>query len=313
MRQFLFVLIALLFALGVWGYELPIGVQRMFDYQLTLAQSLSFAVAVLAGIITFASPCGFVVLPMFFSYLFSERRQAVQMTIMFSLGLIAAFVLFGVIAGFAGEVFNPYKEYAAVISGILLIALGVMSALNVGFSFFSHQARPTRHTSHTGMFALGALFAVGWTPCVGPVLGGIFILSANAASLGQSMLLFAGYALGVAIPLVSAAYLSDRFDVAKFMTGRALHARVLGHSVYTTTYNLISGVILVIVGVIMVTGKGTGFFMNTIPQYVPWTMEWFVAANDVLLQSAVLRSPVVLVPLLVVLCAGVVFAIRRSQ
>ena len=264
--------------------------QKLFEHQQQLAQSITLLAAFLAGIIIFTSPCGFVILPAFFSYLFKERQRAVRMTAMFSLGLSLAFVIFGIIAGIVGEVFNPYKTFFAGLSGIALVAFGIMLFFNIGFSFLDFKIRHKPNDGYWSVFLLGFMLAAGWTPCVGPVLGGIFVLAANSASMLKSTLLFASYALGVSIPLLLASYFSDRYDFSKYFVSKCRTLTFFGKKIYTHTYNMIAGVVLIIIGAIMFVGKGTGFFMDTIPQYLPWTMEWFVAANQKLIDAGLLKS-----------------------
>ncbi|MBI4017282.1 MAG: cytochrome c biogenesis protein CcdA [Candidatus Aenigmarchaeota archaeon] len=285
---FLFVLTAV----AASAFEFPQNVQKLFDYQQQLAQSVTFIIAFLAGIITFTSPCGFVILPTFFSYLFKERQRALRMTAMFSAGLSLAFVLMGIIAGIVGEVFNPYKTFFASISGIILTVFGVMMIFNKGFSIFDFKVRHKPNDGYLSVFLLGFLLAVGWTPCVGPVLGSIFVLSANSTSILKSTLLFASYALGVSVPLMLISYFSDKYDLAKFFTTTHRSFSFFGKKIHTHAYNIAAGLILIMIGIIMFIGKGTGFFMDTIPQYLPWTMEWFVAANQKLIEAGLFKSTV---------------------
>lgn len=289
MRKICLVLF-LLTVTAISAFEFPQNVQKLFDYQQQLAQSVTFLVAFLAGIITFTSPCGFVILPTFFSYLFKERQRALRMTAMFSLGLTVAFVLVGIIAGIVGEVFNPYKTVFATLSGILLIAFGIMLFFNIGFSFLDFKVKHKPNDGYWSVFLLGFLLAVAWTPCVGPVLGSIFVLAANTTSVLKSTLLFASYALGVTFPLMVASYFSDRYDLAKVFVSKHRSFEFFGKKIHTHTYNVVAGVVLIIIGSITFTGKGTGFFMDTIPQYLPWTMEWFVAANQALVESTFFTS-----------------------
>ena len=100
-------------ATTVAAIELPPGLIKMQEYQQNLALSITFLIAFIGGIISFTSPCGFVVLPTFFAYLFKERKRALFMTATFALGMTLAFVLFGLVAGAMGDFFNVYKEFFA--------------------------------------------------------------------------------------------------------------------------------------------------------------------------------------------------------
>ncbi len=274
---------------SAYALEIPIGVQRMIDYQKQMALSITFLIAFIGGILTFTSPCGFVVIPTFISYLFKERKRAMFMTVVFSLGMTLAFVLFGLIAGMLGNFFNIYKEIFAMISGLILIIFGIMMIFNKGFSIFDFKIKHNTNNSW-GVFFLGFFFAVGWTPCVGPILGGIIVLAAGTASMIKGALLFGFYALGVSLPLMIVALLSDKYDVAKWFTSKHINFSLLGKKVRTHIYGIIGGILLIIIGFIMFFGKGTSFFMNQIPQYLPWTMDLFTNVNENLVESSFFTS-----------------------
>lgn len=286
--------LALLFLLlltipAAFALELPIGVQKLLEYQQHIALSVTFLIAFIGGLLTFTSPCGFVVVPTFFSYVFKERQRATFMTAIFSLGMTTAFVIFGIVAGLMGNFFNHYKEFFAMLSGIALVIFGSMLVLNQGFSIFDFRIKhKPNHSWET--FILGFLFATGWTPCVGPILGGIIILAAGVGSALKGALLFGAYSLGVALPLMIVSYFSDKYDVSTWFTSRHVQFNLFGITVNTHLYGIIGGVLLIIIGLIMFFGKGTSFFMETIPIYVPWTMNFFSAANEYLVESSVFTS-----------------------
>ena len=119
--------------------ELPIGLQRLKQYQQQLASSITFLLAFFAGLISMTSPCGIALLPTFFAVAFKDRKKAVLMTSAFSLGLLIAFTIFGLIAGFLGNFFNTYKLTFAAVSGFILIFFGILLFLNVGFTIFNFK------------------------------------------------------------------------------------------------------------------------------------------------------------------------------
>ncbi len=287
----LFALISVLLA-AVVAAELPIGVQKVIEHERKIALSVTFFIAFIAGVLTFTSPCGFVVLPMFFSYLFKERKRAVWMTTAFIIGMVIAFATFGIIAGFVGDFFNSYKRQFAFLSGFVLLFFGALLFLNKGFSFFNFKVNHIQKKSFFSILALGFFFAVGWTPCVGPILGGILFLAANVGTVLSAAFLLIFYSLGVGFPLVIVAYFSDKFDWAnaRWLTGKTLELSLFGKRIITHTYNIIGGVLLIIIGIIMIAYKGTTFFTETIPNYLPWTMNWFVDANYALLNSKLVTS-----------------------
>ena len=284
LKKTLYLILSLVLLTSVFALELPPGVQKLYEYQNQIALSITFLIAFIGGILTFTSPCGFVVLPTFFSYLFKERKRAMFMTAIFSLGMMLAFIIFGVIAGLLGNFFNDYKSFFAMLSGILLVFFGIMLIFNKGFSFFDFRVKHKPNHSW-GVFFLGFFFAVGWTPCVGPILGGIIVLATGVGSVFKAALLFGVYALGVALPLMIVSYFSDKYDVAKWFTSRHIELSLLGKKIHTHLYGIIGGMLLIVIGLIMFFGKGTGFFMDKIPQYLPWTMDMFTNINEKLVES----------------------------
>src|SRR3989338_6366696 len=133
--------------------ELPIGLQRLKQYEQQLASSITFLLAFFAGLISMTSPCGIAL-----------------MTTAFSLGLLIAFTIFGLIAGFLGNFFNNYKLTFAVVSGFILVFFGILLFLNMGFTIFNFKLDYRKQESFFSVAALGFFFGVGWTPCVGHIL-----------------------------------------------------------------------------------------------------------------------------------------------
>src|ERR1041385_56588 len=282
-------LVVILSSLSAFALDLPPGVLKIIEYQKELALSVTFLIAFIGGIITFSSPCGFVVIPTFFSYVFKERKRALFMTAFFALGMTTAFMIFGVIAGLVGNFFNIYKEFFAMLSGLMLITFGVLFALGKGFSFVEFKMKDKPRDAW-GTFVHGFFFAIGWSPCVGPILAGMILLAAKLGSVFKSALLFVAYALGVSVPLLFVAFLSDRFDVAKYFTSKQVTFSIFGKKIYTHVYGIVGGLLLIGIGLIMLFEKGTSIFMETIPQYVPWTMEGFTRMNEALVESGTLNG-----------------------
>jgi cytochrome c biogenesis protein CcdA len=272
--------------------QFPPGVLKILQYREQLAASITFLIAFIAGIISFTSPCGFVLLPTFFSFLFKERKRAVLMTAFFCAGLILAFTTLGLSAAILGVFINEFKKPFAVVSGFIFIAFGIMTLLNKGFTWFQFKLDHHKAKSAFTMTLFGFFFALGWTPCVGPVLGGILLLAANAGTVltGTAYLVF--YALGVSLPLLLVAMLSDKFDLAhkKWIQGKVITFKLFGKEIVTHTYNIASAIILIFIGVIMIWWQGTTFFEIYVPRLIPWSMDFFYIANDSLTAGGFLSS-----------------------
>ncbi len=288
-KLLLFIIALILVSVAAAELQFPPGAQKVLEYEKQVGLAVTFLIAFIGGILTFTSPCGFAVLPTFFAYLFKERKRAMFMTATFSLGMTAAFIIFGIIAGLVGNFFNQYKEFFSMISGALLVLFGVMLILNKGFSLFDFKVKH-KPNHGWGVFFLGFFFAVGWSPCVGPILAGVIVLSSTAGSVFKSVLLFAVYSLGVALPLLIVSYFSDKYDVAKWFTSRHIEFKIFGKKIYTHLYGIIGGIMLIILGLIMLWDKGTRIFMKEIPNYLPWSMTYFTDMNERLVQSTFFTS-----------------------
>ena len=307
-KKILLVLILMLLLIGIaFAQQLPIGLQKLKQHEQQLASSITFLLAFFAGLISMTSPCGIALLPTFFSVAFKDRKKAVLMTSAFSLGLLIAFTIFGLMAGFLGNFFNIYKLTFAVISGYVLILFGILLFFNIGFTIFNFKLDYKKGQSFFSVATLGFFFGVGWTPCVGPILVGILVLAANSATVlnGTLMLLF--YGIGLAAPLILLAYFSDKCDWAnsKFLRGKTIEFNLFNKKIITHIYNIIGGILLLIIGILMVIFQGTFFFQSELPKYVPWSMSFWGYLNEMALESKIFTSTIgnilgVIIALLVV-------------
>lgn len=288
------IIAALVFSIGIANaqLDLPPGLLKLKQYEQELASSITFLLAFFAGIITMTSPCGIALLPTYFSFAFKDRKKSVLMTAAFSMGLLAAFVIFGVVAGILGNFFNEYKLALAVISGYILIFFAVLLFFNLGFSIFSFKLDYGKRKSFFSVALLGFFFGVGWTPCAGPILVGILLLAANSATMlnGTLMLLF--YGIGIVAPLMLLSYFSDRHNWAdsRLLRGKEIQFSIFGKKIITHTYNLTGGVLLAAIGILMVLFKGTFFFQAELPKYIPWSMSLLYSLNEKALESELLTS-----------------------
>ena len=291
-KIFLLFVVGILLSTMVFAEELPLGLQRLRQYEQQLSSSITFLLAFFAGLITMTSPCGIALLPTFFSVAFKDRRKAMLMTSAFSLGLLIAFTIFGLIAGFFGNFFNNYKLAFAVVSGYILIFFAILLFFNTGFGIINFKLDYSKAKGFFSVALLGFFFGVGWTPCAGPILIGILILAANSATVinGTLMLLF--YGIGVVTPLIILAYFSDRYNLAnsRWLRGKGFSFKILGRQFITSPYNIMGGLFLLIIGILMVMFKGTFFFQTDLPKYVPWSMSFWEQLNEMALGSKIFTS-----------------------
>ena len=282
-RTLLFIFTFLLAATAL-AAPLPLGLQRLIAHQQGIAQSITFLAAFLAGLISFTSPCGFVLLPTFFSYAFQEKKKALTMSSFFSLGLLLGFTIVGLIAGLLGDFFNNYKLFMAVVSGILMIVFAFLLFFNKGFSIFTPCFNPEKKNVF-GIFVFGFLFAFGWTPCTFTILSGILLLAGLSGSLFKATLLLVLFGLGVIVPFLIVSYFSDRFDLTSKIQGRPRELHFFGRKILTNRYNIFGSVFLFFLGMTTIYYQGTQFFQITFTSLTPWSLDFTNNLNDTFLRG----------------------------
>ncbi len=225
---------------------------------------LGVLVAFLGGVVSFASPCCLPLVPAYVGYMVGTatdgphaRRTGLIHGIAFTTGFSAVFVAFWASIGLVGYVLADHVTLLRQLGGALLVFLGLQVAgvINVTALWRDTRRMPafagrgvgagamTSAPSYRRSLAFGSVFAAGWSPCIGPILGGIIGLASTAASVGQGTLLLVAYAAGLAIPFLAVAVGADWVGHRLTWVGRHHHA-----------VSLVTGVTLVAVGVLMITG-----------------------------------------------------------
>ena len=162
---------------------------------------LSFA----GGLLSFLSPCTLPILPAYFAFAFqSGRKQIALNTLVFMLGLATMFALLGASASALGRLLLQNQQLILLLGGGMIIIFGVMSLIGKGFTGMAANQDGGAPTNRTlgGTFLFGLTFAVGWSSCVGPILGAVLTLAAQTASVAQGVMLLFIYALGLGLPLI---------------------------------------------------------------------------------------------------------------
>lgn len=212
-----------------------------------------------AGIISFLSPC---VLPLglYLSYVTGvsidgrerAKLQNLALSVLFVLGFSAVFVTLGASASALGRLLLAYRYEMNIVGGAMVIAFGLFMLGEMRGLEWLYREKRFSVTMPGGRpvaaFALGTAFGFGWTQCIGPVLGAILTLSAVSTSVSAGVVLLSIYSLGLGVPfLLSAVFmrgLAQRYNSLRRF-GRAAH--------------IAAGIIMVLIGVAMVTGKLTAF------------------------------------------------------
>jgi cytochrome c-type biogenesis protein len=213
---------------------------------------LAIPVALVAGLVSFFSPCVVPLLPGYLSYATglsgadledAKRGRMVLGSLLFVLGFTAVFVAFGIAAGEIGARLVEHERQLTVVLGVVTIVLGLAFAGLVPGLQRDWRIHKVPAVGLAAAPLLGVVFGLGWTPCVGPTLGVITSLSINEASPGRGALLSAVFALGLGLPFILAAVAYRR------MLGA--FALIRRHQQWVTR---IGGLMLVIVGILLVTG-----------------------------------------------------------
>ncbi len=262
---FAFVFIILLSFTIVSALELPVGLQKVLEYNQEQAvyylEAISFFVAFLAGLLAILSPCSLAIIPMYFSFGFKEKSTL--HTSAFFLGFTIVFIIFGLVASALGQsilFFQGSLGLFVFIAGLLLILFGVMLLLGKGFSFL--PVKVFKAKSIFGVFVLGVLFALGWSACTGPILSGVLLVAAVLGNYFTVATLMFFYALGTFVPFFLLSFAVDGFNLAekKWIKGKIVSFTLFGKDFQTHTTQIVSGILLVIMGLLFLIFRNTGIF-----------------------------------------------------
>ncbi|MBC9227329.1 cytochrome c biogenesis protein CcdA [Aeromicrobium sp. 636] len=213
---------------------------------------LTVPVALLAGLVSFFSPCVVPLLPGYLSYVSGvavtelesvRRRRIVLGAVLFVLGFSAVFVAGGALFGAVGQELLPYQREISIAAGVLLVVMGIAFLGFVPLLQRDVRAHGVRRVGLLAAPVLGVVFGVGWTPCIGPTLTAVLALSANEATAGRGAFLTLVYCLGLGVPFVLAALFLSRFLRVTGWVRR--HQRAV---------SVAGGVLLIVTGLLLATG-----------------------------------------------------------
>ena len=219
--------------------------------------SIGITISFTAGLLSFLSPCVLPLIPSYVSFITGlslddvqrSRRVTLIHSLLFVAGFTIVFLVLGATATVLGQLLVRHREWVGRIGGVLVIALGLylLGVFNVGA--FARERRvhiANKPLGYLGTLLVGMAFAAGWTPCIGPILGAVLTYTASSADLQRGLVLLFAYSLGLAVPFLLAALMIDRFMV--------LFQRYRGGLIWMSRA---SGALLVVVGVLMITGSMT--------------------------------------------------------
>lgn len=238
-------------------------------------------VALTAGVVSFLSPCVLPLVPSYLSFVTGmsledlqggvDRRATFMHSLLFVLGFSIIFIVLGASASFLGsflrydEVFGAtYKVWIARVGGAVIIVLGLHLTGVLKIAPLLRERRvhvSDKPAGYLGTIGVGAAFGAGWTPCIGPILGSILTLASTQDTVWAGVSLLSVYSLGLAIPFLISALALDLFLSAFSRFRRFLPTVEKG-----------AGVMLIILGVLLVTGRWT--LLNT--YLLPLTPDWIL-------------------------------------
>jgi cytochrome c-type biogenesis protein len=234
--------------------------------------NVTVGLAFLAGLASFLSPCVLSLVPAYIGYLGgrsagggikeygSNRWIAFSHGLAFVLGFSLVFIFFGMAASTLGRILYNLRFWLAKVGGLIVIIFGLHMIGFFRIPFLQYDARvhavPNRKYGYLSSFLMGIFFSAGWSPCVGPVLGGILTLALNGGSISLGSILLMAYSAGLAIPFLLAA-----LGVGWVTTILRRYGKVMRY------VEISMGVILVIMGILLITGtlellSRYGFYVN---------------------------------------------------
>jgi cytochrome c-type biogenesis protein len=216
---------------------------------------IKLAFAFGAGFISFLTPCVLPIIPGYISYITGkslneieqDKRVVLIKTILFTVGFSLVFIILGATTSAVGNILLFLSNELRIAAGIVIILFSLQMLGILNFNFLNQEKRiETKKYKDNYAFPLlvGAAFAFGWTPCIGPVLGSILALSATEASISKGILLLSFYSLGLAIPFILSGYYMSEFLITR-----------KGFNKYYDKVTKTGGVILLITGVLITTNQ----------------------------------------------------------
>ncbi len=243
-----------------------------------MAPDVTILAALLAGLVSFLSPCVLPLVPPYLVFLAGSslermaeaapapraKRATVLAALLFVAGFTTVFVALGASASAAGAMLRYYSNEFAIVAGVVIIVMGLhfLGVTPIGFLYRQVRIEVQKPVGLWGAYVMGLAFALGWTPCIGPILAAILAVAASSATVAKGAGLLAIYSLGLGIPFIIAAFAVEPF--AAFLTRFRAH---LAHM------EKVMGGLLVLTGL--------AFLFGFFTQLNSWLLEAFPALQNI--------------------------------
>jgi cytochrome c-type biogenesis protein len=242
-----------------------------------MIHDVSIPAALLAGLVSFLSPCVLPLVPPYLIYLTgatiehvatdepdrAAKRAVLISALVFVLGFSTVFVALGASASLIGGLVRAYSAELSIAAGIIIILMGLhfLGLTRIGFLMREGRLAMARPVGLWGAYAMGLAFAFGWTPCIGPILAAILSVAAAEATVTKGAMLLAVYSAGLGIPFLLAALMVEQFS--------SLFARMKRHLLQVERA---MGVLMVLTGI--------GFLTGAVSSVSIWLLETFPALQN---------------------------------
>src|SRR6201986_2121890 len=243
-----------------------------------MMHDVSIPAALIAGLVSFLSPCVLPLVPPYLIYLTgatiehvangeasaSSRRAVMVSAVAFVLGFSTVFVALGASASLIGGFIHAWSAELSVVAGIVIIVMGLhfLGLTRIDLLMREGRLPIPKPVGLWGAYAMGLAFAFGWTPCIGPILAAVLAVAASRETVAKGAGLLAVYSAGLGIPFLLAAFMVERFS--------AVFARMKRH---LATVERAMGVLLIVTGV--------GFLTGGVSAVSIWLLETFPGLQSI--------------------------------
>ena len=243
-----------------------------------MIQNVSIPAALIAGLVSFLSPCVLPLVPPYLIYLTGatiehlesdestavSKRTVMISAALFVLGFSTVFVALGASASLVGSLIRAWSAQLSILAGVVIIVMGLhfLGLTRIGLLMREGRLPIPKPVGLWGAYVMGLAFAFGWTPCIGPILAAILSIAAAEATVAKGAGLLAVYSAGLGIPFLVAAFMVEQFS--------ALFARMKGQ---LANIERAMGVLMIVTGI--------GFLTGAMSNVSIWLLETFPSLQNI--------------------------------